>query len=81
MAVLAALECVDWVVSFNEETPQRLYEKVLPDVLVKGGDYKIADVVGGAAVIANGGEVKILEFVEGHSTSKMIAKARNANKN
>jgi D-beta-D-heptose 7-phosphate kinase/D-beta-D-heptose 1-phosphate adenosyltransferase len=81
MAVLAALECVDWVVSFNEETPQRLYEKVLPDVLVKGGDYKISDVVGGGAVIANGGEVKILEFVAGHSTSNMIAKARNANKN
>ena len=77
MAVLAALECVDWVVSFNEETPERLYNRLLPDVLVKGGDYKIADVVGGQAVIANGGEVKILSFVDGHSTSKMIAKARN----
>lgn len=76
MAVLAALECVDWVVSFSEETPERLYNRLLPDVLVKGGDYKIADVVGGEAVIANGGEVKILEFVEGHSTSKMIAKAQ-----
>lgn len=77
MAVLAALECVDWVVSFNEETPQRLYNRLLPDVLVKGGDYKIADVVGGEAVIANGGEVKILSFVDGHSTSSMIEKARN----
>ncbi|MDD2863597.1 MAG: bifunctional D-glycero-beta-D-manno-heptose-7-phosphate kinase/D-glycero-beta-D-manno-heptose 1-phosphate adenylyltransferase HldE [Methylococcales bacterium] len=77
MAVLAALECVDWVVSFNEETPERLYNRLLPDVLVKGGDYKIADVVGGEAVIANGGEVKILSFVEGHSTSSMIEKARN----
>jgi D-beta-D-heptose 7-phosphate kinase/D-beta-D-heptose 1-phosphate adenosyltransferase len=80
MAVLAALECVDWVLSFNEETPERIYNRLLPDVLVKGGDYKIADVVGGEAVIANGGEVKILEFVAGHSTSNMIAKARNANK-
>lgn len=77
MAVLAALECVDWVVSFNEETPERLYNRLLPDVLVKGGDYKIADVVGGEAVIANGGEVKILSFVDGHSTSSMIEKARN----
>jgi D-beta-D-heptose 7-phosphate kinase/D-beta-D-heptose 1-phosphate adenosyltransferase len=80
MSVLAALECVDWVVAFTEETPQRLYEKLLPDVLVKGGDYKIADVVGSEAVIAHGGKVEILEFVAGHSTSNMIAKARNANK-
>lgn len=78
MAVLAALECVDWVVSFSEETPERLYNHLLPDVLVKGGDYKISEVVGGEAVIANGGEVKILEFVDGHSTSKMIAKAQQA---
>lgn len=78
MAVLAALECVDWVVSFAEETPERLYNRLLPDVLVKGGDYQICEVVGGEAVIANGGEVKILEFVEGHSTSKMIDKARQA---
>lgn len=76
MAVLAALECVDWVVSFTEETPERLYNRLLPDVLVKGGDYQISEVVGGEAVIANGGEVKILEFVDGHSTSKMIAKAQ-----
>jgi D-beta-D-heptose 7-phosphate kinase/D-beta-D-heptose 1-phosphate adenosyltransferase len=76
MAVLAALECVDWVVSFSEETPERLYNALLPDVIVKGGDYKPEEVVGGAAVIANGGEVKILDFVEGQSTSKMIEKAR-----
>ncbi len=63
--------------SFNEETPELLYNRLLPDVLVKGGDYKIADVVGEEAVIANGGEVKILSFVEGHSTSSMIEKARN----
>jgi D-beta-D-heptose 7-phosphate kinase/D-beta-D-heptose 1-phosphate adenosyltransferase len=78
MAVLAALECVDWVVSFAEETPERLYNRLLPDVLVKGGDYQICEVVGGEAVISNGGEVEILEFVDGHSTSKMIDKARQA---
>ena len=77
MAVLAALECVDWVVEFTEETPERIYNRLLPDVLVKGGDYKIEEVVGGVAVVANGGEVKILQFVEGHSTSKMIAKAQS----
>jgi D-beta-D-heptose 7-phosphate kinase/D-beta-D-heptose 1-phosphate adenosyltransferase len=66
----------DWVVLFSEETPERLYNTLLPDVIVKGGDYKPEEVVGGAAVIANGGEVKILDFVEGQSTSKMIEKAR-----
>ncbi len=80
MTVLAALECVDWVVAFSEETPQRLYEKLLPDILVKGGDYKPEDVVGGEAVIANGGEVKILSFVEGYSTSKLIEKSHSQSK-
>ena len=76
MAILAALECVDWVVEFNEETPERLYNYLLPDILVKGGDYKVEEIVGGAAVIANGGAVKILSFVDGHSTSKMIERAK-----
>lgn len=76
MSILAALECVDWVVSFNEETPERLYNRLLPDIIVKGGDYKPEEVVGGKAVIANGGEVKILTFVGGYSTSQMIAKAQ-----
>ncbi|MGB4498302.1 MAG: bifunctional D-glycero-beta-D-manno-heptose-7-phosphate kinase/D-glycero-beta-D-manno-heptose 1-phosphate adenylyltransferase HldE [Methylococcaceae bacterium] len=75
MAILAALECVDWVVSFSEKTPERIYNKLLPNVLVKGGDYKIEDVVGGEAVIANGGAVKILSFVDGYSTSKLIEKS------
>jgi D-beta-D-heptose 7-phosphate kinase/D-beta-D-heptose 1-phosphate adenosyltransferase len=76
MSILAALECVDWVVSFSEETPERLYNRLLPDVIVKGGDYKPEDVVGGAAVIANGGEVHCLSFVDGHSTSRMIERAK-----
>jgi D-beta-D-heptose 7-phosphate kinase/D-beta-D-heptose 1-phosphate adenosyltransferase len=77
MSVLAALECVDWVIAFHEETPERLYAQLLPDVIVKGGDYTPEQVAGSAAVIANGGDVKILSFVEGHSTSKMIERARN----
>jgi D-beta-D-heptose 7-phosphate kinase/D-beta-D-heptose 1-phosphate adenosyltransferase len=76
MAVLAALACVDWVVDFTEETPERLYCNLLPDVLVKGGDYSAEQVVGGDCVIKAGGEVKILQFVDGQSTTAMINKAR-----
>jgi len=72
MAVLAALECVDWVVPFSEDTPERLICAVLPNVLVKGGDYKPEDVAGGPCVIKNGGEVMILEYIEGHSTTDII---------
>ena len=70
--VLAALAAVDWVVPFSEDTPQRLICRVGPDVLVKGGDYRPEDIAGGECVIAAGGEVKILAFVPGHSTSGMI---------
>jgi D-beta-D-heptose 7-phosphate kinase/D-beta-D-heptose 1-phosphate adenosyltransferase len=76
MTVLAALACVDWVVSFTEETPERLYCTVLPDVLVKGGDYSADQVAGGDCVIKAGGEVKILQFVDGQSTTAMIKRAR-----
>ncbi len=76
MTVLAALACVDWVVSFEEETPQRLYCRLLPDVIVKGGDYTEEQVAGGDCVIKAGGEVKILQFIDGQSTTAMIKKAR-----
>jgi len=76
MTVLAALACVDWVVSFSEETPERLYCKLLPDVLVKGGDYNLDQVAGGDCVIKAGGAVKILPFVDGQSTTAMIIRAR-----
>ncbi|MFA6051244.1 MAG: bifunctional D-glycero-beta-D-manno-heptose-7-phosphate kinase/D-glycero-beta-D-manno-heptose 1-phosphate adenylyltransferase HldE [Methylobacter sp.] len=76
MTVLAALACVDWVVSFEEETPERLYCRLLPDVIVKGGDYRPEQVAGGDCVIQAGGEVKILQFVDGQSTTAMIKKAR-----
>jgi len=76
MTVLAALACVDWVVDFTEETPERLYCNLLPDVIVKGGDYSTEQVVGGDCVIKAGGEVKILQFVDGQSTTAMINKAR-----
>jgi D-beta-D-heptose 7-phosphate kinase / D-beta-D-heptose 1-phosphate adenosyltransferase len=76
MTVLAALACVDWVVAFTEETPERLYCRLLPDVLVKGGDYSPDQVAGGDCVIKAGGEVKILQFVDGQSTTAMINKAK-----
>jgi len=76
MTVLSALACVDWVVSFEEETPERLYCRLLPDVIVKGGDYSSDQVAGGDCVIKAGGEVKILQFVDGQSTTAMIKKAR-----
>ncbi|MCG9598344.1 bifunctional D-glycero-beta-D-manno-heptose-7-phosphate kinase/D-glycero-beta-D-manno-heptose 1-phosphate adenylyltransferase HldE [Vibrio sp. Isolate25] len=72
MAVLAGLGAVDWVVPFGEETPQRLISEVLPDMLVKGGDYKPEEIAGGKEVIANGGEVKVLNFEDGCSTTEII---------
>ncbi len=72
MAVLAGLGAVDWVVPFGEDTPQRLISEVLPDLLVKGGDYKPEEIAGGKEVIANGGEVKVLNFEDGCSTSEII---------
>lgn len=72
MAVLAGLGAVDWVVSFSEDTPERVISQLLPDVLVKGGDYKVDEIAGGKQVMANGGEVKILGFVDGVSTTGII---------
>ena len=77
MRLLAALECVDWVIPFSEETPERLYCRVLPDVIVKGGDYRPKDVVGGDCVKARGGDVEIIKFVEGHSTTNIINKIKS----
>jgi D-beta-D-heptose 7-phosphate kinase/D-beta-D-heptose 1-phosphate adenosyltransferase len=76
MTVLSALQAVDWVVPFGEDTPERLYCRVLPDVLVKGGDYQPEDLAGGDCVRKNGGEVIVLQFVEGQSTSGIVRKIR-----
>jgi D-beta-D-heptose 7-phosphate kinase/D-beta-D-heptose 1-phosphate adenosyltransferase len=72
MTVLAALQSVDWVVPFSEDTPERLICKVLPDVLVKGGDYKPEQIAGGACVTQHGGEIVVLGFVDGCSTSRIV---------
>jgi D-beta-D-heptose 7-phosphate kinase/D-beta-D-heptose 1-phosphate adenosyltransferase len=78
MAMLAALECVDWVLAFEEDTPREMICRILPDVLVKGGDYTdITSIAGHDCVLANGGDVKLLNFVEGFSTTGIIENIRN----
>ncbi|HBV39018.1 MAG TPA: bifunctional heptose 7-phosphate kinase/heptose 1-phosphate adenyltransferase [Erwinia sp.] len=72
MIVLGALEAVDWVVAFEEDTPQRVIADILPDLLVKGGDYKPEEIAGSKEVWANGGEVRVLNFEDGISTSNII---------
>jgi len=76
MAVLAALQCVDHVVMFREETPLRLISKVKPDVLVKGADWKGKEVVGGDVVKKSGGKVSLIRYVPGCSTTNLIKKIR-----
>ncbi len=76
MAVLAALKSVDWVVPFSEDTPERLICRVIPDILVKGGDYRPEQIAGGECVQANGGQVVVLSFKDGCSTSNIINKIR-----
>ncbi len=72
MIVLNALSSVDWVISFEEDTPQRIISEILPDVLVKGGDYKIKDITGSKEVLEAGGKVKVLNFENGLSTTNII---------
>ena len=74
--LMAALECVEAVVIFEEDTPLKLITAVLPDILVKGGDYTIEEIVGHEVVLENGGEVKALQFVEGASTTSIISKIK-----
>jgi len=76
MAVLAGLRAVDWVVPFGEDTPQRLICQTLPDVLVKGGDYRPEQIAGAGCVRQAGGEVVVLGFVDGCSTSSLIDSIR-----
>ena len=76
MAVLAGLEAVDWVVSFSEDTPEPLLEFLQPEILVKGGDYTMDEVVGGDYVNSYGGEVRVLEFLDDCSTSAIMEKMK-----
>lgn len=75
--LLAALECVDAVTFFDDDTPRDLIAALLPDVLVKGGDYTAAEVAGGAEVLGAGGDVRILPFVQGYSTTDLVRRIRS----
>lgn len=75
--ILSALSSVDYVVIFEEDTPNELIRKIMPDVLVKGEDYKGKEVVGSDFVKSYGGEVKLLHFKEGQSTTSLIDKIRS----
>lgn len=74
--VLASLQVIDLVVIFNEDTPMQLIEALRPDVLVKGGDWNKADIVGSHFVESYGGKVEVIPFVEGFSTTSVIEKIR-----
>ena len=73
--ILASLEFVDYVIVFPEDTPQNLIDKIQPDVLIKGGDYKPEEIVGYETVKSKGGKVYCLDFVEGYSSSSIINKS------
>lgn len=75
--LLAALFFVDAIVIFGEDTPHQLITALLPDILVKGADYAIENIVGGKEVLANGGEVKTIDFVEGYSSTSIIQRIKN----
>ena len=76
--VLAGLGCVDWVVEFSEDTPESLLNLIKPDILVKGGDYAVDEVVGAELVRGYGGEVQVLSMVEDVSTSAIVQRIRDA---
>ncbi|HKJ03870.1 MAG TPA: D-glycero-beta-D-manno-heptose 1-phosphate adenylyltransferase [Longimicrobiales bacterium] len=76
--VLAGLACVDAVCLFDEDTPRNLVVALLPDVLVKGGDYTLDGVVGRAEVEAAGGEVALIPFVPGYSTSSLVDRIKKS---
>jgi rfaE bifunctional protein nucleotidyltransferase chain/domain len=78
--ILAALECVDAVVVFGEDTPLELVRALEPDVIVKGGDYNPDTVVGADLVRARGGRVVIVPITPGHSTTSTIARVREDSK-
>ena len=78
MRLLAALACVDFVTSFTEDTPERIIGRVQPDVLVKGADYRVSQIVGAECVKSRGGRVVRLPLAKGRSTSQLLAKIRRS---
>jgi rfaE bifunctional protein nucleotidyltransferase chain/domain len=72
--VLLSIRWVDFVVPFSEDTPERIIREISPDVLVKGGDYRIEDIAGADFVLSKGGRVEIFNYLEGYSTTSIIKK-------
>ena len=77
-SVLSALRSIDYVVVFGEDTPENIIRTIRPDVLVKGGDYKIENIVGADFVKSEGGEVVTIDFVDGKSTTRIIEKTKSS---
>ncbi len=77
MQVLAGLSSVDYLVAFNEDTPERLIGEVLPHVLAKGGDYRVDEIAGAEAVLAAGGRVETIDLLAGYSSTDIIERIRN----
>ena len=75
--ILAALGCVDYTLLFGEETPEKIIRLVKPDILAKGGDWKVEQIVGALYVQSYGGKVFSLAFIEGQSTTRLIEKSQN----
>lgn len=74
--ILLCLKSVDHVVIFTQDTPEKIINELCPDVLVKGGDWSVDQIVGAKAVLARGGVVKSLQFIDGKSTTKLIEKTQ-----
>ena len=77
---MGALECVDYIILFDEPTPAKLIEALLPDVLVKGADYEPDEVVGKEVVEQTGGRLKLIRLVEGRSTTGIVERIQDANR-
>ena len=76
--LLASLQFVDAIVFFSEETPYKLIETLVPDVLAKGGDYKVTEIAGREVVLENGGEVILVPFIDGFSSTNIVEKIKQS---
>ena len=76
--LLASLQFVDAVVFFSEETPYKLIETLVPDILAKGGDYKVTEITGNEVVLENGGEVILVPFIDGFSSTNIVEKIKQS---
>ena len=74
--LLASLQFVDAIVLFSEETPEKLIETIIPNILAKGGDYKVTEIAGHKVVLENGGEVILIPFIDGFSTTNIVNKIK-----